>query len=618
MENNNVNSSGESNRNAQEQTSLIAQNNEAGQQAYTNVSNEVGSEKSGNWLHNASNGVAEDYVDKNRIKQPFAESTDENGGNGFKESGGNGGEENESKEGAGFKNQNGNTKESAVSGFEESGGSGFKESGGNGGEQGGNKGKQKSVYQLLNSSLSGNTDFVCEEINIGEFVVCYAFIDNLINKALVNPGVLEPLKKMEQANSLQDCLNKITVGGASIETVPEDLMFNLLSGCVLVFEKNGTEAISCPCQGFEKRAVQEPPTSAVLKGPREGFVEDLSTNISLIRRKIKSEDLRVEEVKIGKYTNSKVCVVYINSVADMGNVKEIKKKLKKINIDGVLDTFYIQSHLEPKHSLLFKQIGNTEKPEIAVAKLLEGRIVIIADGTPMVLTLPYTLMEDFQSPDDYYEHPLRASFVRMLRLFGFVIAITLPGIYVALQSFHFALLPMEFLISIQSSIQDLAFSPLLEILIVLFLFEILNEVSVRMPKYLGMAISIIGALVLGDTAVQAGIISSPSVIMVAISGITLYMVPNQTATASILRLFFTVIGGVAGFYGMLLGFVGLTAYLMTFDAFGSPYFAPYAPRIPQDKKDGLFKVKQNKMYTRPISVPNTNPTRQTKSKGGEE
>jgi len=228
----------------------------------------------------------------------------------------------------------------------------------------------------------------------------------------------------------------------------------------------------------------------------------------------------------------------------------------------------------------------------------------------MVLTVPFLFFEDLQSGDDYYNHSMHASFIRIIRVIGMILSITLPGIYVALQSFHYALLPIDFLISLQSSIEGLSFPPLIEILIVLFLFEILNEAGIRMPKYSGMALSIVGALVLGETAVQAGIISPPAVIIVAVSGITLFTVPDQVSAVTILRLAFTIIGGIAGFYGIIIGFVFLISYLMTFDNFGTPYFAPYAPYVKGDNKDGIMKKELKDMLTRPTSIPNNNKVRQ--------
>ena len=209
---------------------------------------------------------------------------------------------------------------------------------------------------------------------------------------------------------------------------------------------------------------------------------------------------------------------------------------------------------------------------------------------------------------------MRATFVRWIRLIGLLLAILLPGVYVALQSFHYGLLPIDFLISLLSSIEGISFPPLIEMLFVIFLFEILNEASIRMPKYLGMALSIIGALVLGDTAVKAGIISSPSVMIVAISGITLYIVPDQSNTGALLRVFYTVIGGVAGFFGLLVGFLFLTTYLINLDSYGTPFFAPYTPYVKKDKKDALIKKNLSQMTTRPQSIPNKNKVRMRNDK----
>ena len=303
-------------------------------------------------------------------------------------------------------------------------------------------------------------------------------------------------------------------------------------------------------------------------------------------------------------------LIYLKSVASKKVITEIEGRLNSIDIDGITASYYVESLLRNNDSKLFRQIGTTEKPDIATGKILEGRVCILVDGTPIALTVPYVFLEDIQSSDDYYMHPARATFIRMLRFFGILIAIMLPGIYVALESFHYRLLPIDFLISILSSIHGISFPPLLEILFVLFLFEILNEASVRMPKYLGMALSIIGALVLGDTAVQAGVITSPSIMIVALSGITIYILPDQAPITSLLRLAFTLAGGFAGFYGILLGIIFLSGYLVSISNFGAPLMAPFAPSIKADKKDALIKTSLNQMITRPKSFPNNNRIRQ--------
>lgn len=476
-----------------------------------------------------------------------------------------------------------------------------------------------SIGKKLETKLKNCTDFIVQDMKVSEnkSVKLY-FIDNMIDKNFVSKEIVDKLSlnNLNGSITIEKILGNITVAGAQVKVGYQNAEEDVLGGSVVVFADwfDGNKYISAPCQGYKMRAVAEPPTSAVQRGPREGFTEDINTNISLIRRRLKSPDVVIEDMKLGKYTDTKIVISYISSIADKKVVKELKEKLQKINIDGIVDSFYVESLIAPKKSNLFKQIGNTEKPDVAVAKILEGRIAIIVDGSPIVLTVPYIFLEDLQSGDDYYGQAMHASFIRIIRVLGIIISITLPGVYVALQSFHYGILPIDFLISIQTSIEGLSFPPLIEILVVLFLFEILNEASIRMPKYSGMALSIVGALVLGDTAVQAGLISPPAVIMVAISGITLFTVPNQIHIASILRFLFTIIGGVTGFYGLLTAFMFLISYLMTLDAYGSPYFAPYAPNISQDKKDGFIKQRLDDFISRPRSIPNINKVRQRNDK----
>lgn len=469
------------------------------------------------------------------------------------------------------------------------------------------------LMKKLEKEFKNSDDYVKHNIELkdkSEIVI--SFIFSLVNDTLLSSGLIKSiseLKELPKEGKLDSLKSTIAIGGGLMSKNLEEVKNKLLNGAAVVAVAGEDEVLLIPVQGWERRAISEPPTSAVLKGPREGFTEDINTNIGLIRRRIKSSDLVVNECTIGKYTSTRVCIMYIDSIAEEKVVKEVERRLSKINIDGLIDSFYIQSLLEMRKSAIFKQIGNTEKPDVATSRILEGRVAITMDGSPIVLTVPYMLLEDFQSADDYYMHSMRASFVRILRLVGLIISIILPGVYVALESFHYRLLPIEFLITLANSIQGIAFPPLLEILFVLFLFEILNEASIRMPKYLGMALSIIGALILGETAVQAGMISSPSVMIVALSGITLYTVPDQASPCSMLRLGFTIVGGIAGLYGLLIGFIFLTGYLFDMDSYGTPYMTPYAPTVKNDKKDAFIKAKMVNMNTRPEGMPNKNKVR---------
>jgi len=469
--------------------------------------------------------------------------------------------------------------------------------------------KKENILNLFNEQ----SEVVERSFLIKNKTIKLYFIDCLINKDIFSISVVPAIKELEKMheNSFVDALENKLLGVASVKRtidykIVQEEIFN---GSVVIEIENETNLLIVALTNFSKRSISEPPSASVVRGPREGFIEEIETNISMIRRRLKTPTLALKRLTVGKRTKTKVCLAFLTDVVNNKVVKELEEKLKKINIDGIVDSYYLEELLETKGDKFFKRLGNTEKPDVLVSRILEGRVAIFVDGSPIVLTAPFLLFEDMQSPGDYYDIPAKASFVRFVRLVGLMFAILLPGMYVALQSYHYRVLPINFLITLLSSIEGISFPPILEILFVLFLFEILNEASVRMPKQLGMAMSIIGALVLGDTAVQAGIITPPSIVVVAISGITLYIIPNQASEASLLRTLFTIIGGIAGFYGIFLGFIVLSSYLVSLQSYQTPYMAPYAPSVSQDKKDGFIKKSLSQMVYRPRSFKTLNKIR---------
>lgn len=428
--------------------------------------------------------------------------------------------------------------------------------------------------------------------------------DNLLfNQTIMNPILEYPYKPEDDILlTLKEHVlsNNEVTEFQDIDTAIE----KLLQGHCLILVDNADVLLGCDIEKITVRAVAEPPTSVVIKGPREGFNESLKYNLALVRRRAKSDDLVVETMEIGKLTKTQVAVVYFNSVADKKNVKHILRRLKNINIDGIVDSHYLMSFLQKNPRSLFKQVGDTEKPDVLVGKMLEGRIGIIVDGSPIALTLPFILIEDLQNSDDYYSQPIRVTFVRVLRFIGVILAVLLPGIYVALEKYHYKILPTEFLVTIMNTTQGIPFSPFVELLFVVLLFEILYEANLRMPQYFGMAMSIVGALILGETAINAGLVSPPAVMIIALSGITFYIIPSQAAQFSILRLLGLVIGAAVGLYGILIFCVFVISYLSSFDSYNSAYLAPTAPFIRDDQKD-LFKREIIKeMRRRPKSISN--------------
>ena len=477
----------------------------------------------------------------------------------------------------------------------------------------------KQILDELKKRFHNSSDLkVREFVSLQKFDTILFFFDNIVDVKRLDKEVIEQLMQNYDVDENTDICkfaveNCLTVGQSEIVDNFDDVITKLLNGfCALYFDKSG-KFVVLDVKNFQSRSIAEPPTSAVLKGPREGFNESIATNIMLLRKRLKNNDLVVNQMPVGKYSQTQVAIVYIDSIASPDIVKKVEQKIKAIDIDGIVDSFYIEKALEERSYSLFQQVGSTEKPDVVMAKILEGRVAIVVDGSPMVLTVPYLLIEDLQNSNDYYfARAPRVTFLRFLRMFGILIAIYLPGIYVAVQVFHYKVLPYKFLVTITNSTLGIPFTPLIEILFIILLFEGLTEASLRMPSYLGLALSIVGALILGDTAVNAGLVSSPAVMIVALTGVLLFTVPDQEAQLSILRLIFTLIGGILGLYGIVCASVFLFAYLSNLDSYGTPFLAPYAPNIKEDKKDGFRRYDLRAMKYRPKSIPNQNKIRQKK------
>lgn len=471
----------------------------------------------------------------------------------------------------------------------------------------------KARAQELKKKLNENDDVVVREINLKKKNAYLVFLDEITDNIVINQNIINGvntlLKDVKKIN-IQTVMTKLSsVDKISSTDDDKQIVDDIFRGCAILFIDGLAEAISFNVAKFESRAIAEPPTATVIKGPREGFTESIKTNIGLIRKRLLTEDLKIETMVVGRKTRTVIKVVYLDSVAKPSIVDKIIKKINAIDIDGVVDSYYIAQFLAERPNSMFRQVGSVEKPDIVVSKVLEGRVAIIVDGSPMVLTLPYLLVEELQSSNDYYTEPYRASTLRVLRIIGAMISILVPGLFIAMELYHYKLIPLKFLVTIVNSTQNLPLSPFLEIFFVLLLFEILFEASIRMPKYLGIAISIVGALILGDTAVKAGLVSSPCVMIVAISGITIYTVPEQSAQMSVLRILFTFLGGVLGFLGMLLGCVVVVIYLSNFNNYETPYLAPYAPFVKNDQQDFIMRKNITQMKKRPKSIPQKNKTR---------
>lgn len=471
----------------------------------------------------------------------------------------------------------------------------------------------KKEIEKLKKQLHNSIDVTSRDMTKNDVQVGFVYLKSITDNLIFFTAIYDPILKFQGDLTFDNLTQIIKCNDVSV-VKKDEVISKILKGSVIILLSNSEEFLAIDILKFNMRTPSEPPTSPVIMGPREGFTEDLKTNITLIRRRFYSQQLVFEQTTVGEETQTQVVLAYLNDVVDKKIVKEIKKKLSQIRIDGVVDSYYLLSLLSNRPNSLLKQIGNSEKPDIVAAKMLEGRVAVIVDNSPIVLTIPFVFLEDLQNSNDYYTNYIYSGFLRVIRLIGLFLAVVGPGTYIALQLFHYNVLPIKYLITIADATQQVPFTPFIEILFISLLFQILYEVSLRLPSYLGLATSIVGALILGDTGVKAGLISPPSVIVVAIAKIALYTIPEQSAQINVLQFIFLIIGASLGLLGLIGGMIYFLAYANSIENYGAPYLAPFSPFILSDNKDGILKVPISDMKNRPRFFKNTNKDRMNDSK----
>lgn len=444
------------------------------------------------------------------------------------------------------------------------------------------------------------------------------FVDGLTDKNVINESILRPLmlesgKEGQLFSTPQDYAEELllTVGELKRTHSMNDLVAGVLSGDTAVLFHQEQVALLISTEGWEKRAISEPDTEVIVKGPRDGFTESLRTNTALLRRRIGDASLTFEALIVGKKTKTDIVIGYVKGIVNEKLVEEVKRRLRRINTDGILGAGFIEQFIEDAPFSPFATVGYTERPDVCAAKLLEGRIAIFVDGTPVVNTVPLLFIENFQNPDDYNFRPFYSTFVRLGRYLAFLISILSPAIYVALSSYHQELLPTPFLITLAAATEGTPFPAIIEAIGMGIVFEILREAGIRLPRPIGQAVSIIGALVIGEATVTAGLVGAPVVIITALTAIASFVVPKQVEVGAVLRLFLTLLAGILGACGIVAGLLAIFIHLAALRSFGVPYLTPIAPLTPNDLKDVAVRAPIWMMLTRPRLIGWQDPVRQS-------
>lgn len=445
-------------------------------------------------------------------------------------------------------------------------------------------------FEYLKLKLTPSFDVKYRTSEISGKKFGFVMLDGMCNNELLTEQIMIPILKgiyeeLDGEKTLEKASDRISGSiDKSIQLELNSAIREMLSGNLLMFVEGSKRAVLFGVQGFPKRSITEPDSETQERGSKEGFSESFKDNVALVRKRIRSPLLKTETLEVGATSKTRVCILYLSDRANENTVKEVRKKLQEAKLDICLGSGYIQPFLDDKKPSLFSGVGTTERPDVFTAKLSEGKVGIITDGTPDALFVPHIFTEHFHSLDDYLKKPYYATTIRLLKIVAFFISIFLPGLYVAICTFHQEVIPetMIFDICLQESFVPLPI--MAEALMMYVVFEIVREAGLRMPRSVGNAVSIVGALVIGDAAVNAGLVAAPMLIIVGLTAVSSFVIPSLYDISSVLRFVLIIIGGVAGFYGIMLLFAVVVVNMASISPYGVPFTSPLSPT-----KSGAFR-----------------------------
>lgn len=476
--------------------------------------------------------------------------------------------------------------------------------------------------------LGDSGDLIIREFAFGANAAKHAaivFMDGLSDCNSINDFLMRSLMTDEDAandfplgESLAERLKNARLPINNIELSDDPALWSdhLAAGFIVLLIDGCQDGLLFCMAGWENRGVPEASTEAVVRGPREAFSESLLINTSLIRRRIKDRNLWITIQPLGRITKTNIAIVHMNGIADESVVQEVYRRINEIDLDGILESNNIEELIQDKPLSPFPTIYNSERPDTIAAGLLEGRIAIIVDGTPFVLLVPALFVQFFQSAEDHYQRFYFSSLIRVLRFVSFFIALLGPSLYVGITTFHQEMIPTSLLISLASQREGVPFPAFIEAMMMEITLEILREASLRMPKAIGQAISIVGTLVIGQSAVAAGIVSAGMVIVVSITAIASFMFPsfNMSIAVRMIRFLFIALAASFGLYGIMLGLILLVMHLVSLRSFGVQYMSPFAPLTLHDQEDAILRVPKWQLFTRPRYLNPYKPVRSATTK----
>jgi hypothetical protein len=469
---------------------------------------------------------------------------------------------------------------------------------------------EKLELKTLDESLLECPDIIRKKVLVdGGCEAWFFFIGAMADMDLVQRDFIRPILAMPMDKLTDpDVILKLPCKGAKLLYDNTEMIENILAGNTVFFCEELPLAISCALTDKDKRNIEEPIVEKNIRGPHEGFIELLETNLSILRRKIKNDRLKFKILTLGEQTHQKVAIAFMEGIANREIVDGLYKKISEIEIDGLLAVGYVEQFINSHPYSIFPQFLSTERPDRAMAALLEGRIVVLQEGTPVVLIAPVNFISFFQALDDYSTSWIHGSFLRMVRVVALVIAVTFPSLYIAVTSFHYYVVPLDLLITLAESRSRVPFPPVIEVLVLEAIVEMIREAAVRLPTYIGTAISVFASLVIGTAVVEAGIVSNILIIIVAASAVASYVIPSfdMSMAIRILRFAFTFAAAVFGIIGIVICAGMMLVHLVCMESLGQPYFEPLSPFVGRELKDLFVRFPLTMLKKRPRSVKTEN------------
>lgn len=451
----------------------------------------------------------------------------------------------------------------------------------------------KTNLDKLKETFKDCPDLIYREMYLKDNTEGYLlYIEGLVDIRLVQSDFVTPITSM-RFSDFEDERQVIKIPTININVYRDlkSITRAVLSGSTILVLNGINYAVGCNLVQVDKRSVTEPEVEKNVRGAHEGFVEVLNINIAILRRKIKYSNLKFKTCEIGVSTNQKVAIGYIEGIANPEILNTLYEKIKAIDFDGLIAIGYIQQMITDFRNSIFPQYRLTERPDVAELALLDGKLVIMLDGTPGVLIAPETFFSFFKTVDDYSSNWIAGSVIRLIRIIGTLIAVLLPSFYIALTSYHYYMIPFSLVIPLATSRARVPFPPIIEGLIMVFILETLREAAIRLPTYIAASIGVVGGIILGQAIVEAGIVSNLFIIVIAVTAIASYVIPTYDMEFAIRfsRFIFMMAAAFFGVFGIIVFNSFFLAHLVILESLGQPYFQPISPLRFKNLKDSIIR-----------------------------